>query len=298
MEEVIVGHRSLLGEGPVWDAKRKTICWIDILKGEIHEYSPSEGWQKTISVNQMIGAVAICQNGHFIAALKKGFGFVDRNSGDVSMIASPEADLPGNRFNDGKCDPAGRFWAGTMSHTDEPEQGSLYVIDSALSVQKKIEKTSISNGMAWSSDHKTFFYIDTPTFTVAAFDFNKTTGQISNKRIVIRVLQNDGSPDGMTIDSEGMLWIAHWDGWQITRWNPDTGKKIYAVPLPVARVTCCTFGGNDLQDLYISSARNGLSEDQLKKQPLAGSLFVMKKTGYYGLPAFEFNHSPFSLRND
>jgi sugar lactone lactonase YvrE len=293
MEEVVPEHRSLLGEGPVWNAKRKTICWIDILRGEIHEYSPSDDLFKTICVNQMIGAIAVCTDGNFIAALKNGFGFVNRKSALVNMIANPEHHLPGNRFNDGKCDPAGRFWAGTMSHTDEPEKGSLYVLDKNLTITQKIKKTSISNGMAWSSDHKTFYYIDTPTFTVVAYVYDKTSGEISNRRIIIKVPNSDGSPDGMTIDKEGMLWIAHWDGWQITRWNPGAGKKIYSIPLPVARVTSCCFGGDDYQDLYITSARNGLSEGQLKKQPLAGSLMVIKKIGFSGLPLFEFDNGPF-----
>jgi sugar lactone lactonase YvrE len=290
MVEIVLDHQCLLGEGPVWDAKNKTICWVDILQGEIHEYAPADKLYKSIAVNQMIGAIAICSNNRFIAALQNGFGFINRNSGAVTIIANPEQDLPGNRFNDGKCDPAGRFWAGTMSHTDEPEKGSLYLLNTDYTVTKKIEKISISNGMAWSSDHKTFYYIDSPTFTVTAFDYDNTSGAISNKRIIIQISPIDGSPDGMTIDNEGMLWIAHWDGWQITRWNPETGEKILAVPLPIARVTSCAFGGDDLQDLYITSARTGLSDDQLKKQPMAGSLFVLKNIGFQGLPNYEFDN--------
>jgi sugar lactone lactonase YvrE len=207
------------------------------------------------------------------------------------MISNPEPQLPGNRFNDGKCDPAGRFWAGTMSHTDEPEKGSLYLLGKDLSVTKKIEAVSISNGLAWSPDHKTFYYIDTPTKKVAAFHFDNTNGKIEDKRYIIQFLNNEGTPDGMTIDSEGMLWIAHWDGWQISRWNPVTGEKLKSILLPVSRVTSCCFGGKNLDDLYITSASTGLSDDQLKKEPLAGSLFVIKNTGFNGLPAFEFDNN-------
>lgn len=288
MIEIATGHQCLLGEGTLWDAVRESICWIDILKGEIHEYRPATGFFKTISLHQMVGSIAVCTDGDFIAALKNGFGKVHRESGEIVMISNPESHLPGNRFNDGKCDPAGRFWAGTMSHTDEPRKGSLYVLNRNLVITKKMENVSISNGMAWSLDHKTFYYIDTPTFSVAAFDYNIETGEISHERIVIRVPVSEGSPDGMTIDQEGMLWIAHWDGWQITRWNPGTGEKIQSISFPAARITCCCFGGLDFQDLYISSARNGLSEEQLKDQPLAGSLFVIKNIGFKGLPAFEF----------
>ena len=208
------------------------------------------------------------------------------NQAATMMISNPEPHLPGNRFNDGKCDPAGRFWAGTMSHTDEPEKGSLYLLDKDLSVTQKIENVSISNGLAWSPDQNTFYYIDTPTKKVAAFHFDKTNGNIENKRYVIQFSNNEGTPDGMTIDSEGMLWIAHWDGWQISRWNPATGEKIKTILLPVSRVTSCCFGGKNLDDLYITSASTGLSDDQLRKEPLAGSLFVIKNTGFHGLTAF------------
>src|SRR6201995_4461065 len=265
--ETVIQNVCLLGEGPVWDFRKGTICWVDILNGQIHEYNPSDHSHKVISVHQMIGAIAVCKNGHYIAALKNGFGFVDRNTRAVSMISNPEPDLPGNRFNDGKCGPDGRFWAGTMSHTDEPEKGSFYLLGKDLTVTKKIERVSISNGIAWSLDHRLFYYIDTPTFTIAVFDFDKVNAEISNKRIAIRIPEHEGSPDGMTIDNEGMLWIAHWDGWQITRCNPSTGEKLLSIPLPVARVTSCWFGGENFQDLYITSARNGLTEDQLQAQP-------------------------------
>jgi sugar lactone lactonase YvrE len=286
--ETVIQHKCLLGEGPVWDDKRKAICWVDILNGEIHEYSLQSGRHKTIAVGQMVGAAVICRDGNFLTALRNGFAFVDRESGVVEMITDPESDIPGNRFNDGKCGPDGRFWAGTMSHTDEPGKGSFYRFDHDHSVHKILGNVSISNGMAWSAGHKTFYYIDTPTFTVAAFDYDENAGEISRKRTAINVPQEDGSPDGMTIDSQGMLWIAHWDGWQITRWDPNTGEKLLAVAMPAARITSCAFGGDDLGDLYITSARNGLSETELAKQPLAGSLFVIKNIGYNGLPAFEF----------
>jgi sugar lactone lactonase YvrE len=142
--------------------------------------------------------------------------------------------------------------------------------------------------MAWSSDYKTFYYIDTPTCEVVAYDFDLLTGNIGNKRVVIRIPPQEGFPDGMTIDNEGMLWIAHWDGWQVSRWNPNKGKKLLSIPLPVAQITSCTFGGDNLQDLYITSARVNLTEEQLKQQPLAGSLFVLRNSGFHGTPSFEF----------
>ena len=286
--DVVLPHRCLLGEGPVWDFRRKVICWVDILNGEIHQYSPVSKEHHVIPIGLMIGAAVLCTDGNFLTALSAGFAFVNRENELVSMIANPESDITGNRFNDGKVGPDGRFWAGTMSHTDEPEKGSLYVFDTDHSVTKKISKVSISNGMAWSLDHKTWYYIDTPTYTVVAYDFDLVSGDISRKRVVINIPKEDGSPDGMTIDSEGMLWIAHWDGWQVTRWDPTTGEKLSGIKMPVARITSCAFGGDDFGDLYITSARTGLTEGQLADQPLAGSLFVIKNIGVKGLPAFEF----------
>ena len=286
---IVLNHTCDLGEGPVWDAVQKVICWVDILNGIIHEYSPEKNIHKTIPVQQMIGTVAVCTDGNFIAALQNGFAFVNRASGEIKIMQDPENHLPGNRFNDGKCDPAGRFWAGTMSLDDVPCKGNVYSVDKDWIVKKNIKNVSISNGMAWSIDDTILYYIDTPDFEIVAFNYEKSTGSISNKRRVIKIEKEDGYPDGMTIDNEGMLWIAHWNGWQVTRWNPATAKKLLSVKLPVAKVTSCTFGGNNLQDLYITTAKTGLTEQALQQQPLAGALFVIKNSGFKGMPAIEFH---------
>jgi sugar lactone lactonase YvrE len=285
---LVLNHTCLLGEGPVWDTKNKLICWVDILNGEIHEYSPEQKTHRTIGIHQMIGSIAICTNGNFIAALQNGFAFIDRITGQVKIITDPEDHLPHNRFNDGKCDPAGRFWAGTMSISEEPGMGNVYVMQNDFMATKRIEDVTISNGMAWSADHQTFYYIDTPTSEIVAYDYEKITGHIFNKKVIIKIAKEDGWPDGMTIDNEGMLWIAHWDGWQVTRWDPLRGEKLCRVKLPVAKVTSCTFGGEKLEDLYITSAKVGLTKEQSAKQPLAGSLFVLRECGFKGMPAVEF----------
>ncbi|MEN9415054.1 MAG: hypothetical protein RLZ62_1358, partial [Bacteroidota bacterium] len=133
-----------------------------------------------------------------------------------------------------------------------------------------------SNGLAWSNDHRTMYYIDTPTFEVAAFDYDIATGSISNRRVAIRIPETDGYPDGMTTDREGCLWIAHWDGWQVTRWDPHTGRKIHHIPMPAARVTSCAFGGDTGSDLYITSARTGLSEEELGRMRGAGGVWKIQ----------------------
>jgi sugar lactone lactonase YvrE len=285
----VLQKTSMLGEGPVWDPVQHVICWLDILNGIIHQYHPATSVYSAIPVHQMIGSVAVCNNGDFIAGLHHGFAFISRSEGKVQMITDPEVDIPTNRFNDGKCDPIGRFWAGTMAISEVLHQGNVYVLDRDLKCRKQIENVSISNGLAWSLDHKTLYYIDTPSFEVVAYDYNLTTGDISNKKSVIKInVEEDGYPDGMTIDQEGMLWIGHWDGWQVTRWNPLTAEKLGSIKVPAGRVTSCTFGGDNLDDLYITTARVGLTEEALALQPLAGELFVVKNCGFKGLPAFEF----------
>jgi len=286
--QLVLDHKCLLGEGPVWDFKKKIICWIDILRGEIHQYSPEKKNHFVIPVNQVIGCIALCNDGGFIAARKNGFAFISRDGKIIEEINDPESHLPGNRFNDGKCDPTGRFWAGTMSLAEENGAGSLYTIDTALKVTKKLGGSTISNGLAWTSDKKILYYIDTPTSQIFSFDYDDASGNITNRKSIIKIAAEDGFPDGMTIDSEGMVWVAHWDGWQVSRWNPLTGEKLLRVAMPVARVTSCTFGGDALQDLYITTASKELTEEQLKQQPLAGSLFVLENCSVKGLPTVEF----------
>lgn len=288
MIEVAVGKPCILGEGPVWDSKTKRLLYVDIINGTVHEYDPATGDCKTIDVHQMVGAIAICNDGNLLAALKEGLAIINRRTGKLDLFSFPESHLPANRFNDGKCDPSGRFWIGSMHVDETANAGTVYMLETNLSVSKKIENTTISNGMAWSPDQQIFYYIDTPTMNVVAYDFDNASGTIKNKRAVISVKEKDGHPDGMTVDTDGMLWIAHWNGWQVARWNPNTGEKLFSLSMPVANVTSCTFGGDGLTDLYITTAKKGLTDEESKNQPLAGNLFVWKNSGYRGIAAFEY----------
>jgi hypothetical protein len=274
--QTLTDHRCLLGEGPVWDARRSSLFWVDILRGEIHEYRPADGYSHTISVGEYVGAVAPYRDGRLMAAMKSGIVLLDPDTGEREAVGHPEDHLPVNRYNDGQCDPAGRFWVGSMSLQEEPGAGSLYMIDHDRSITRQLEGVTISNGLAWSNDHRTMYYIDTPTFEVAAFDYDIATGGISNRRVAIRIPETDGYPDGMTTDREGCLWIAHWDGWQETRWDPHTGRKIHHIPMPAARVTSCAFGGDTGNDLYITSARTGLSEEELGRMRGAGGVWKIQ----------------------
>jgi sugar lactone lactonase YvrE len=287
--DVVTKHHCLLGEGPVWDTKQKRIFWIDILKGEIQYFYPDSNEHRMCKLGQMLGAIAFKRSGGMIAALKGGFATIDLNNGTMQLISEVETDLPDNRFNDGKCDPAGRFWAGTMSISNTPNAGSLYVLEKDLTVNTKIIGVTCSNGMAWSPDHNTLYYIDTPTRNVVAYNYDVLNGNITNMRVVINIPKGKGYPDGMTIDNEGMLWVALWSGWNVIRYNPYTGKQLHQITLPVSQVTSCVFGGDTMEDLYITSAKVGLSEHELKAQQLAGSLFVIKNSGFKGMNSFEFN---------
>jgi sugar lactone lactonase YvrE len=285
---VITDHKCMLGEGPVWDPHQQHILWVDILKGEVHQYHPGTGRHSIFSAGEMIGCIALRERGGLIAALQSGFAFLDLESETVEHIIDPEAHRPDNRFNDGKCDPEGRFWAGSMSLIDKRYAGGLYVLDRDGRARQQLNGISISNGLAWSLDGRSFYYIDTPTFEVAVYDYQPATAVISNRRVAIRIPQEYGEPDGMTIDSEGMLWIAHWDGWQLTRWDPVRGSLLQRIELPVSRVTSVTFGGEEYQDLYITTARTGLSQAQLADQPLAGASFVIPDCGFTGLAPAEY----------
>jgi sugar lactone lactonase YvrE len=203
------------------------------------------------------------------------------------MVTDPEQDLPGNRFNDGKCDPAGRFWAGTLALDGTPKVASLYRIDADLSVHKMLGEVSCSNGIVWTLDGQTMYYIDTFLRRVDAFDYEYQTGEISGRRVAFEIPSEMGFPDGSTLDSEGMLWVALWQGGAVSRWNPETGELLQVVKVPAPNVTSCAFGGPNLDRLYITTARNGMSDQALAEHPLAGGVFFADVSAT-GLPAFAF----------
>lgn len=202
-------------------------------------------------------------------------------------MAAPEADIPDNRFNDGKCDPAGRFWAGTMSTVGDKNAGALYRYDADSSIHKMVENVSISNGIVWSLDKTKMYYVDTPTQKVMVYDYNNLTGEISNAKVAVEIPNEMGSPDGMTIDAEGNLWVALWGGFAVTCWNPETGELIQTVKVPAKNVTSCAFGDADLGTLYITTAREGNNGEELEKYPLSGGVFKFRP-GVKGVDAFFF----------
>ncbi|MGF9966320.1 SMP-30/gluconolactonase/LRE family protein [Bacillus rhizoplanae] len=280
--ELVIDAKATLGEGPCWDYKKQQLYWVDILEKKVHSYNPITNENKTIFLEQMVGSVVPSESGNMILALENGFHWLNPDTEELQAIYDPESHLQDNRFNDGKCDPAGRFWAGTTDSVGISGEGALYCLDTDLTVKKKLEQVSTSNGLAWSLNHKYMYFIDTPTRKVVRFDYDIHTGHIKNPQDVIVIPKEEGFPDGMTIDEEGMLWIAHWGGSKVSRWNPVNGEQLLTIPIPALYVTSCTFGGSDLNELYITTARMHSTDSS------AGGVFRIKMN-IRGCPTYQFN---------
>ncbi|NWF63836.1 MAG: SMP-30/gluconolactonase/LRE family protein [Chloroflexi bacterium] len=278
--ELCFDAKAMLGEGPAWDEKAQTLYWVDILKKRIYA-----GSQLLAELDEYIGCLAPCKNGNLILGKRASFTDFDLASSQQTVLASVNESAT-NRMNDGKCDPAGRFLAGTMDMNEKDPTGSVYSFDGA-SIKTLFRDVTISNGMAWSPDYKTFYYIDTPACEVRAYDYDLKTGEIANRRKAFDVPNSLGWADGMTSDVQGNLWIAMWGGARVTRWNPNTGQLLEQFPVPALQPSCPVFGGKDLNELYVTSARKDMSEADLQKYPLSGALFKAV-TKYEGMPTFEF----------
>ena len=286
--DLVHDAQAMLGEGALWDGASRRLLWVDILGMRVGLFDPATGENRRIQLDSFVGTVVPAEKGDLMVAVREGFARVDRGTGALSGLKRPEGHNPQVvRFNDGKCDPAGRFWAGSMAIDESGRQGALYCLDTAGTLSRKVQPVAISNGITWSLDRRTLYYIDTPTLEVAAFDYDDDTGSIGNRRTAFSVPQSLGWPDGMTIDADGMLWIALWDGWAVTRWDPRAGRLLETIPLPMSRVTSCAFGGPGLDTLFVTSARVGLSPEALQKQPHAGSIFAVD-VGARGVPAFAY----------
>lgn len=276
--ELLLDSKSLLGEGPIWDWKKQLLFWVDIEGCRLHRYDPTTKKKRYWQFDEMPGAAAPMHNGNMLLALETGLTTFDFETETQSKNQVLENTNPKMRFNDGKVGPNGNFWIGSMHKEFEPQTGHLYRVAQNFKTSIAVEKTTISNGMAWSSDRKSFFYIDSPTFSVQVFDFDTEKGAISNGRKLFKIPEDYGSPDGMCIDSEDMLWIAHWGGHCVRRWNPETGQVLEKIEVAAPHVTSCCFGGKELKTMYITTARSGMTDEQLQKYPQSGGLFVHKTT--------------------
>lgn len=279
--ELLLDARAELGEGPSWVADRERLLWVNIIAGRVHLLNPANSEDVTYEVGQPVGAAVPASGDRALLAVRDGFSLLDLTTGQVEPMTSVEEDLPDNRMNDGKCDSAGRFWAGTMCLNGDAGAGSLYRLDANRQVELVVDGVSISNGLGWSPDDRLMYYIDTPTRQVDVFDFDAPSGAIENRRRFVSV-DGPGSPDGMAVDAEGGLWVAMWGGGRVIHFLPD-GTPDGGVELPVSQVTSCCFGGPDLTDMYITSAWQGLQPEQRAREPLAGGLFHCRP-GVIGQP--------------
>lgn len=270
--ELVLDAHAELGEGPVWDPSARKLLWVDIDASSVHRFDPESGIDEVADVGQLVGAAALRADGGLVLALRDGFGFLDFEQRALGLVVPVEADLPGNRMNDGKCDRTGRFWAGSMPLSGDHPAGALYRLDGDLSVTRALEGVTISNGIAWSPDDRQMYYIDSPTYRVDVFDYELETGSIANRRTLFELSPDAGLPDGMTVDAEGFLWIAFWGGSSVRRYSPG-GLLAAVLDLPVTLVTSCCFGGADLQDLFVTSASVSLSAEQAASEPHAGGVF-------------------------
>ncbi len=279
--EPVGTYVSNWGEGPLWHRKR--LLYVDIEDHKVVIFDPASGSEQICNVKQRVGTVVPRQQGGLVIAGDHGFYFLEENSSALSPIADPETAITTNRFNDGKCDPAGRFWAGTMHLGPQREAtASLYCLHANLTVERKFGPVTVSNGIVWTSDQKTMYYIDTPRKNVLAFDYDVNTGRITRERVAFKTDGHAGSPDGMTIDAKDRLWIAFCHGSAVKCFDQATGTALAEVTLPCREVTACAFGGPELKDLYITTGTPGSDPE-----PLAGRLFVAH-TDVEGVPSHSF----------
>ncbi|PYI57590.1 SMP-30/gluconolaconase/LRE domain protein [Paenibacillus flagellatus] len=286
--ELLFDAKAALGEGPCWDERDGLLYWVDIDGKTLHAFDADArkaAFARTF--DRKIGAAVPRKSGGFVLAMEDGFYGYDPASDRLEALGNPAGRKPGTRFNDGKCDAAGRFWAGTMAMDGTPRQGALYCLETDGTIRTVLEDVSCSNGLDWSPDNRTMYYIDSPTKRVQAFDYDLASGSLSNPRVVVEVTEPGAVPDGMSCDAEGMIWVALWDGYGIRRWNPHTGERLLAVEVPAAQSSSCTFGGANRDRLFITSARTGIPESELAKQPFAGGLFVFE-AGVCGQPTRAF----------
>ena len=284
--ELVLDARAELGEGPIWDARRSRLLFVDIMRGHVHEFDPVSGRDRVIAVDRPVSAIAPTVHGDWVIAARDGFFRLDPESGAATVIAPVEKDDPDTRMNDGYVDRRGRFWAGTMGMGGVRSRGSLYRLDPDGRVTRFLTGVHISNGIDWSPDGRVMYYADTGLSRVDAFDFDEAEGAITNRRPFVAIPENAGFPDGLVIDAHGGVWVALWEGGAVHHYRPD-GVLAGRVELPVSLVTKCAFGGPDLADLYITTAWIDLDAAGRAREPLAGGVFRVRP-GVRGRPATPF----------
>lgn len=265
-----------LGEGPVWCPRDRALYFVDSMAPALLRWHPETGAVARWSMPDLIGSFALREGGGAILALRYGLHAFDFETGAIAPLVDLYDENRENRFNDGKCDRRGRFWAGTMHFAGMPRdpKGTLYRFDRDLSVARRESGIRTSNGIGWSPDDRTMYYTDTRVNRIWAYDFDPETGENTNRRVFVAVDEAAGHPDGLTVDSAGCVWSANWGGGHVVRYRPDGGIE-RTVELPVARPTSVAIGGPDLATLYVTSAWEGLTVAERAAQPLAGHIFAL-----------------------
>lgn len=273
---------ALLGEGPLWVERENAVYWVDILSKRVHRYHLSDGAQHTWDFDVEITSLSMRRQGGFVCTIRDGFAWLDLETRTIAPIQLPEQHIPTNRFNDGKVDVQGRYWAGTMDDLQANESGALYCLHPDLSVQTMDQGYMVSNGPTFSKNGQVVYHTDSKKRVIYAFALN-SEGQLSDKRAFARFMgEDEGYPDGMTVDREDCLWVADFGGARIVRYAP-SGEVLQVIPMPVPNITSCTFGGEQLDRLFITTASVGIEDSERSRYPLAGGLFAFKP-GVSGLP--------------
>jgi sugar lactone lactonase YvrE len=276
--------RARLGEGPLWDDDKQVLYWVDIYNHRVHIFEPTSGDDCHWEVGDLVSAIALMAGDRLLMAMGNRLATLNLTSGSVDTLTTVDFPCPGTRFNDGKCDPQGRFWIGTIS--PDPGQAALYRYDPDGTVQTMETGLTISNGLGWSPDGSTFYLTDSPQRKIYAYAFDGATGTIGDRRVAIDLGDEPVEPDGLTVDQQGQIWTALWDGWCVACFSP-TGEALGRVSLPVQRPTCPTFGGPHRQTLYVTTASVGLSQAEIQQGFLAGDVFAIA-TPVAGQPTHRF----------
>ncbi len=269
--ELLVDAKAITGEGPVWDERDDCLYWVDIMRGHLHRYDPAAAEDTITDAGKHTGAVIPRASGGFILATVDGFDVLHPD-GRIDHLLDVEADDPDARMNDAKCDADGRLFAGTMRYDAADGGGALYRLDPDGSVRPVIENLTISNGTDWNLANDTMYYVDSMTGRIDAFDYVAETGDIGGRRTLVEFAEDAGSPDGLTVDAEGYIWVAIYGASRVQRYSPE-GKLDGEIMLPASQITSMAFGGEGYRDLYITSATEGFAEDDFEREPGGGALF-------------------------
>lgn len=277
--ELLVNSRDELGEGPLWHPTEGMLYWVDIERGRYHRLDPVTMGHEIIEVGERLGVLGFRARGGMVLAGENGFAFFDPHTRVLERIADPEADRPETRFNDGAVDRRGRFWAGTLGITF---QNSLYRLDPDLSLRRMETGIDISNGIGWSPDNRVMYYVDSTPQQIYAYDFDLESGEIANRRVFVDRSAEQGVPDGLTVDADGGVWIAVWEGACVEQYDPQ-GKLVRRVSVPALYPTSVAFGGAGLDELYVTSALVMFPSEERGAHPQDGGLFRLHGMGK-GLP--------------